>query len=85
MTPEATRRAILLGNIAQDDPEGQEVFESLYGLQEERILILSAQDTALVNALQRRASPTRCTASSTTRPTSHSSVATIAPVLIQGA
>jgi trehalose synthase len=46
---------VLLGNVATDDPEGQEVFESLLGCKEERILILTAEDTALVNALQRRA------------------------------
>jgi trehalose synthase len=46
---------VLLGNVATDDPEGQSVFESLAGRREERIVILSVQDTALVNALQRRA------------------------------
>lgn len=46
---------VLLGNVATDDPEGQEVFESLLGCREERILILTAEDTALVNALQRQA------------------------------
>ena len=46
---------VLLGNVATDDPEGAEVFESLLGSQEERIIILSRQDGALVNALQRRA------------------------------
>jgi trehalose synthase len=46
---------VLLGNVATDDPEGQEVFESLLGCKEERILILTASDSALVNALQRRA------------------------------
>src|SRR5688500_5461883 len=46
---------VLLGNVATDDPEGQQVFELLTGCQEERIHILSVQDTALVNALQRRA------------------------------
>jgi trehalose synthase len=46
---------VLLGNVATDDPEGQEVFESLLGSKEERIIILTAEDTALVNALQRRA------------------------------
>jgi trehalose synthase len=46
---------VLLGNIATDDPEGQEVFESLLGCKEERILILTAEDSALVNALQRHA------------------------------
>ncbi|MHC1742973.1 MAG: glycosyltransferase [Syntrophobacteraceae bacterium] len=46
---------VLLGNVATDDPEGSEVYESLLDCQEERIIILSHQDTALVNALQRRA------------------------------
>jgi trehalose synthase len=47
---------VLVGNFAADDPEGQEVFESLGACAEERIHILSVQDSALVNALQRRAS-----------------------------
>jgi trehalose synthase len=46
---------VLLGNVATDDPEGQEVYESLLGCKEERVIILSRQDSALVNALQRRA------------------------------
>jgi trehalose synthase len=46
---------VLLGNIATDDPEGQTVFESLSRSAEERIRVLSVQDSALVNALQRRA------------------------------
>jgi trehalose synthase len=46
---------VLLGNVASDDPEGQEVFESLLHCREERILILTAADSALVNALQRHA------------------------------
>jgi trehalose synthase len=46
---------VLLGNVATDDPEGPRVYESLLDQQEERIIILSVQDTALVNALQRRA------------------------------
>jgi len=46
---------VLLGNVATDDPEGSEVYESLLDCREERIIILSHQDTALVNALQRRA------------------------------
>jgi len=46
---------VLLGNIATDDPEGEEVFRSLSGSREERIIILTVQDGALVNALQRRA------------------------------
>jgi len=46
---------VLLGNVASDDPEGQAVFESLLDCREERILILTATDSALVNALQRHA------------------------------
>jgi trehalose synthase len=46
---------VLLGNVATDDPEGAEVYESLLHCKEERIIILSYQDTALVNALQRKA------------------------------
>jgi trehalose synthase len=46
---------VLLGSVATDDPEGQQVFESLLGCKEERIVILTAEDSALVNALQRRA------------------------------
>ncbi|HKJ62267.1 MAG TPA: glycosyltransferase [Hyphomicrobiales bacterium] len=46
---------VLVGNVATDDPEGQEVFESVAQSAEERIRILSVQDSALVNALQRRA------------------------------
>jgi trehalose synthase len=46
---------VLLGNVATDDPEGAEVYESLLDGREERIIILSHQDTALVNALQRKA------------------------------
>lgn len=46
---------VLLGNVATDDPEGPEIYESLLECQEERIIILSVQDSALVNALQSRA------------------------------
>ena len=46
---------VLLGNVANDDPEGPMVYESLLGLRGERVLVLSCEDTALVNALQRRA------------------------------
>src|SRR5690606_37709597 len=46
---------VLLGNLATDDPEGQKVYDSLLRHQDERILLLSREDTALVNALQRRA------------------------------
>ncbi|MDI6854201.1 MAG: glycosyltransferase [Deltaproteobacteria bacterium] len=46
---------VLLGNVATDDPEGPQVYESLLDQQEERTIIKSVQDTALVNALQSRA------------------------------
>jgi len=46
---------VLLGNVADDDPEGPEIYESLLGSREDRIIIKSVQDTALVNALQSRA------------------------------
>lgn len=46
---------VLLGNVATDDPEGEQVYQSLLDHQEERIIILSREDTALVNALQRSA------------------------------
>ncbi len=46
---------VLLGDVATDDPEGEKVYRSLLDAREERIIILSAQDSALVNALQRRA------------------------------
>ena len=46
---------VLVGNVATDDPEGQEVFAGLCGKAEDRIIVLSVQDSALVNALQRRA------------------------------
>jgi trehalose synthase len=46
---------VLLGNVATDDPEGAEVYQSLLDSREERIIILSRQDGALVNALQRQA------------------------------
>jgi trehalose synthase len=45
---------VLLGNIASDDPEGMDVYQSLLDEREKRIIILSVEDTALVNALQRR-------------------------------
>jgi trehalose synthase len=41
--------------VATDDPEGATVYDSLLASREERIIILSHQDSALVNALQRRA------------------------------
>ena len=45
---------VLLGNIATDDPEGEKMYQSLLDYQEERIIILAREDTALVNALQSR-------------------------------
>jgi trehalose synthase len=46
---------VLLGNVATDDPEGLDVYQSLLDCREDRIIILSKEDTALVNALQSRA------------------------------
>jgi trehalose synthase len=46
---------VLLGNIATDDPEGVEIFNELKEKQEEGIIMLTVEDTALVNALQRKA------------------------------
>src|SRR5690606_19629551 len=52
---EADCTLVLLGNVATDDPEGEEVYRSLLSEREERIILISRQDTALVNALQRHA------------------------------
>jgi trehalose synthase len=49
-------RLVLLGNVATDDPEGPDVYESLLSQQTDDIIIMSLQDGALVNALQREAS-----------------------------
>jgi trehalose synthase len=46
---------VLLGDVATDDPEGSEVYESLLDERDDRMIILSKQDSALVNALQTRA------------------------------
>ena len=46
---------VLVGNVATDDPEGAEVYRSLLTHRNERIIVKSVQDGALVNALQRRA------------------------------
>ncbi|RKH37147.1 glycosyltransferase [Corallococcus sicarius] len=46
---------VLLGNMAVDDPEGLDVYAEVMRHQDERLIILSREDTALVNALQRRA------------------------------
>ena len=51
---EIDARLVLLGNVATDDPEGQEVFESLLKHKDD-VIILTAEDSALVNALQRHA------------------------------
>ena len=52
---EVAATLVLLGNVATDDPEGVQVYDSLLNNREERIIILSTQDGALVNALQRKA------------------------------
>lgn len=52
---EVKARLVLLGNVATDDPEGMEVFESILDQQNDEILIMSVEDTELVNALQHRA------------------------------
>ncbi len=46
---------VLLGNIASDDPEGPQIYESLLEQAEDRIILISQDDSALVNALQRSA------------------------------
>lgn len=46
---------VLLGSVATDDPDGEKVYRSLLDEREDRIIILSREDTALVNALQTRA------------------------------
>jgi len=48
-------RLILLGNVATDDPEGEKIYQSLLNYQDDNIRIMSVQDSALVNALQRTA------------------------------
>jgi len=48
-------RLVLLGGPATDDPEGEEVYDDLLRHASDRVLILSYEDTALVNALQRKA------------------------------
>jgi trehalose synthase len=51
---EVNATLVLLGNIATDDPQGAKMYQSLLDYQEERIIILAREDTALVNALQSR-------------------------------
>ena len=48
-------RLVLVGNAATDDPEGQAVLESVMRREDEYVRVLFVQDSALVNALQRRA------------------------------
>lgn len=48
-------RLVLLGNTATDDPEGEALYQSLLSHQNEDILLVKADDSVLVNALQRRA------------------------------
>ena len=45
---------VLLGNVATDDPEGEEVFEEVSSHADDQIFIISQHDEALVNALQSR-------------------------------
>jgi len=47
---------VLLGAPATDDPEGERIYDSLLHHRDERIIIMSHEDTALVNALQSKAS-----------------------------
>ncbi len=48
-------RLVLLGNVATDDPEGEGLYKCLLNYANDRILIISQQDSILVNALQRKA------------------------------
>jgi trehalose synthase len=52
---EVDARLVLLGNVATDDPEGEQVYQDLLKYRNDRVIILSREDTALVNALQRQA------------------------------
>ncbi len=60
---EAFRRArqstdctlVLVGNSATDDPEGDVILETVKSSIDERIVVITADDPVLVNALQRRA------------------------------
>ena len=46
---------VLLGNTASDDPEGEVMLETIRNSIDERVIVLTADDPLLVNALQRRA------------------------------
>lgn len=48
-------RLVLVGNVATDDPEGQTIFTEVSRQADDRIIVLSCQDSAFVNALQTRA------------------------------
>lgn len=48
-------RLVLLGAPATDDPEGTKLYQDLLRHNSDRIIIMSQDDTALVNALQQRA------------------------------
>jgi trehalose synthase len=53
-TKQIDARLVLLGNVATDDPEGEDVYQSLLSYDNDRVIVLSREDTALVNALQSR-------------------------------
>jgi trehalose synthase len=46
---------VLLGAPATDDPEGAQLYDEILESRSERIIIMSQDDTALVNALQQKA------------------------------
>jgi len=46
---------VLVGNNALDDPEGDVILETIHSSVDERIIVLTADEPILVNALQRRA------------------------------
>lgn len=52
---QADATLVLLGTVATDDPEGEKVVQSLLNRRDDRIVILSREDIALVNALQSKA------------------------------
>jgi trehalose synthase len=54
-TAQTPATLVLAGNEAADDPEGPATYESVCARANERIVVISADDPLLVNALQRRA------------------------------
>ena len=46
---------VLLGNTAVDDPEAEAILETILSSADERIVVVSVEDSILVNALQRQA------------------------------